>query len=68
MVTRQLDPSIRGFVDKLAAKQPCFNVPTKSIQVLQRPTEFYQCLLVGTTSGQGRHPDNSLLAGHDLPR
>lgn len=67
-VTRRLDPSIRGFVDKLSAKQPCFNVPTKNIQIYQQPSEFYQCLLVGTIVGHERHPHNCLLTGHDCTR
>lgn len=67
-VVGHLDPSIQGFVHKLSAKQPSFNVPTENINIMHQPTEFYQCLLVGTLSGRGRHSDSYFCIGHDNAR
>ncbi|EKM55253.1 uncharacterized protein PHACADRAFT_143344 [Phanerochaete carnosa HHB-10118-sp] len=43
--TPSLDPMISGFVTKLAEKQPCYSAAASSIRIIQRPAEFYQCLL-----------------------
>lgn len=48
--TSLLDPSISGFVTKLAEKQPCYTAASENVRVMHQPSEFYQCLLVGTLS------------------
>lgn len=53
--TAALDPSISGYATKLAETQPCFAASSSSIRIMQQPTEFYQCLLVGTFLSFGRH-------------
>ncbi|EGN95719.1 hypothetical protein SERLA73DRAFT_113405 [Serpula lacrymans var. lacrymans S7.3] len=45
ITTSRLDPTIRDFASSLAAKQPCFSLPSQSVRVLSEPADFYRSLL-----------------------
>ena len=44
--TTCLDPSLRAFTSSLVQKQPVFELPPSSIQILKEPSQFYKTLLV----------------------
>jgi hypothetical protein len=44
--TIYLDPALRGFTSNLVRKQPVFELPPSSIQILAEPSQFYKTLLV----------------------
>jgi CDP-diacylglycerol---glycerol-3-phosphate 3-phosphatidyltransferase len=44
--TSQLDPCLQSFASALAEKQPCFSVPSRDVDILSEPQQFYVALLV----------------------
>lgn len=49
--TSALDAPARNIVDKLSESQPCFSLSSSRLKILHEPSQFYQCLLVGSIFG-----------------